>query len=81
MFAIYGTVCHICGHGGAREADHLVPLAVDPDQPVDPHAMRPAHGSNHPCRQCTGANGKPRKCNQERGTRPLNTVFRPKIDW
>ncbi|MEU6085606.1 hypothetical protein ABZ865_02165 [Streptomyces sp. NPDC047085] len=42
MFAIYGTICHLCGHDGAGEADHLVPISVDSDQPLDPHRMRPA---------------------------------------
>lgn len=63
MFRIYGTVCHICGHGGASEADHLTPLSIDPDQPISPHAMRPSHGSSARCPTCG------RACNQERGVR------------
>jgi hypothetical protein len=61
MFEAYGTVCHLCGHDGAGEADHLSPLSLDPDQPLDPHAMRPAHGVSCPCPTCG------RRCNQERG--------------
>ncbi|HEX5995973.1 MAG TPA: hypothetical protein VFY84_12595 [Jiangellales bacterium] len=75
MHAVYGYVCIHCGHGGAGEADHLVPLAIDPDQPVDWRAMRPSHGANYPCRVCR------RKCNQERGTKPVGSLFRPAIDW
>ncbi|MCX4752904.1 hypothetical protein [Kitasatospora purpeofusca] len=71
MFAIYGDHCHLCGHPGAGDADHLRPVSVDSDQPVDPHLMRPAHGALSPCPTCG------RHCNQERGagpvTRPLTT--------
>lgn len=75
MFAIYGTICHLCGHGGAGEADHLVPISADADQPIDPHAMRPAHGANAPCPTCG------RKCNTERGARSVQTFYRPALDW
>ena len=75
MFAIYGTVCVHCGHPGAGEADHITPVVHDPGQPIDPHAMRPAHGSNAPCPTCL------RKCNQERGTRTDYVQYRPAIDW
>lgn len=75
MFAIYGHTCHLCGHGGAGEADHLVPISLDADQPIDPHAMRPAHGANAPCRVCR------RKCNTERGSRSVQTFYRPALDW
>lgn len=81
MQQMYGEVCHICGHGGATEADHLVPITVDPDQPVDPHLMRPSHGSSAPCPVCVGAGGKPRKCNQERGNKPLRAPLRTSQDW
>lgn len=84
MFEIYGTICHICGHDGAGEADHLVPISIDAEQPVDPHTMRPSHGVNAPCPVCVGNNGKPRACNQERGNKPLTTA-RPRLvtsrDW
>lgn len=75
MFAIYGHTCHLCGHGGAGEADHLTPVSVDADQPIDPHAMRPAHGANAPCPTCG------RKCNTERGNRDASTFYRPALDW
>ncbi len=75
MFALYGHTCHLCGHGGAGEADHLVPISLDVDQPIDPHAMRPAHGANSPCPTCG------RKCNTERGTKAVQTFYRPVLDW
>jgi hypothetical protein len=75
MFAMYGTVCIHCGHDGAGEADHLTPISVDPTQPIDPHLMRPSHGSNYPCPTCR------RCCNQERGTKAVDSMFRPALDW
>jgi 5-methylcytosine-specific restriction endonuclease McrA len=81
MFAIYGRTCIHCGHGGAGEADHVIPLAEWPDQPVDPHAMRPSHGSNYRCPTCKGSNGLGRACNQERGVKPLSSMFRPTMEW
>lgn len=80
MFAIYGTICHLCGHDGAGEADHLDPISLRPGQPVDPHAMRPSHGSNAPCPVCVGADGQPRKCNQERGIKPLGALNTRKLN-
>lgn len=81
MFALYGTVCHICGHGEAYEADHLDPVALDPHQPVSPFRMRPSHGTSAPCPVCVGRDGTPRKCNQERGARPLPGPLRTSEDW
>jgi 5-methylcytosine-specific restriction endonuclease McrA len=65
MFAIYGHTCHLCGHHGASQADHLVPITVWADQPIDPHLMRPAHGNTEGTR-CPVCG---RACNQERGNR------------
>lgn len=69
MHATYGYTCHLCGHEGAGESDHLTPLSLDPDQPVDASLWRPAHGSSYPCTHptCVARKGKPRSCNQERG--------------
>ncbi|OKI09118.1 hypothetical protein AMK13_10505 [Streptomyces sp. CB02056] len=75
MFAIYGDRCHICGHEGAGEADHLTPVSVDPGQPLDPHGMRPAHGANAPCPTCL------RLCNTERGNRPITRAVRTSRNW
>lgn len=56
------TVCWLCGHDGADQADHVVPVsrggAVN-----DPANLRPAHGTNA-CPTCG------RRCNQERNRRP-----------
>lgn len=74
MFAIYGRTCHLCGHDGATDADLLIPQSVAPDQPLTPHAYRPAHGVRG-CPTCG------RKCNQERGARPVNTMWTPRLEW
>lgn len=81
MHAHFGYVCHLCGHGGAGEADHLDAVSLHPDQPVDWRRMRPAHGSNSPCPVCPPREGRPRCCNQERGTKPLDQGFEPKHEW
>lgn len=94
MFQIYGTVCIICGHPGARQADHLVPISQNPHQPIDPHGLRPAHGNRHRygddrCPTCGLA------CNQSRGAKPLGLAasevedyedydlpdYAPKLTW
>lgn len=69
MFALYGDTCHLCGHRGARTADHLTPIKIAPDQPVSPLTMRPAHGRGSPCRECPSDNPKGRHCNESRGAR------------
>jgi hypothetical protein len=81
MHALYGYVCVHCGHGGAGEADHVVPLSIDPNQPVDPTLMRPSHGSNYPCPVCPGLGPKGRACNQERGVRDMGAMFKPHWAW
>jgi hypothetical protein len=59
------TICHLCGHGGAGEADHhpysvarLKAMGLDPD---DPQWLRPAHGTSSPCPVCG------QQCNQVKG--------------
>lgn len=75
MFRIRGHICHLCGHDGAYEADLIVPRAVAPHQPIHPDAYRPAHGTSCPCPTCG------RKCNQSRGAKPAESLWRPKLDW
>lgn len=84
MFEQRGTVCHLCGHPGATEADHVIPFSVAPWRVADPENMRPVHGSLYRsrktgqvirdarCRTC----GK--SCNQSRGaTRMEHTISPP----
>lgn len=81
MFAIFGYTCHICGHDGAGEADHLEAVALNPGQPISPLRMRPSHGSNYPCPICKGRNGQPRACNQERGVQPMPEPLNTSQEW
>jgi hypothetical protein len=77
MFAAFGTRCWHCGHEGAGEADHVVPLKVDPGQPVDYRGLRPSHGSNYPCPEPECQLGP--HCNQRRGVQ--RELFRPRMEW
>lgn len=61
------TVCHLCGHEGAGEADHhphsveeLLAMGLDPD---DPAWLKPAHGTHARCPDCG------RACNQAKNAR------------
>jgi hypothetical protein len=74
MFRVYGTVCHLCGHEGADSADHLEPVSLNPQQVIDPHAMRPAHGVDG-CPTCG------RACNQSRGNREGLPELKTSQDW
>jgi hypothetical protein len=62
MFAEVGDICHLCGHAGATDADHLVPLAIAIPERITPDMLAPAHGVRG-CPTCG------RRCNQERGAR------------
>jgi len=66
VLELWGDQCHLCGHPGATQVDHLIPLSKQPHQPLDPELARPAHGSNAPCPVCG------RACNQSRGNRSLD---------
>src|SRR5208282_6527437 len=48
-------VCWICGHPGARSADHVIPLTERPDLDLDAANLRAAHGVPHPCPVCSVA--------------------------
>lgn len=76
MFLIYGRTCWLCGHtdDNVTDADHLVPISVDSTQPIDPHAMRPAHGVLG-CLTC-GV-----KCNQVKGNKAGLPALVTSEDW
>jgi hypothetical protein len=68
VVSYYGGLCHLCDHGGARQADHLESVADRPDLAFSLPNCRPAHGApGNPCRECTLLAGKPVYCNQLRG--------------
>lgn len=74
-FERYGTTCWICGHEGAGESDHVVPLSNQPGQALTVSGRRPSHGSNSRCATCG------RACNQERGASRMSDVFVPNVEW
>jgi 5-methylcytosine-specific restriction endonuclease McrA len=74
-FERYGRTCWICGHDGAGESDHVVPLAEDAGLALVVENRRPAHGSSSRCPTCG------RACNQERGTKKVGSVFVPSSEW
>jgi hypothetical protein len=62
VLATYGDVCHLCGHGGARQVDHLESVTERPELMYVVANGRPAHGSpGNKCPVC-GLH-----CNQVRG--------------
>lgn len=58
------TVCHLCGHEGADQADDVLPKSRGGASTVA--NLRPAHGTQ-PCPTC----GK--RCNQSRGNRAVSS--------
>lgn len=84
---IESDICGICGHPGAATADHIVPWAVWPRDPLtgelepgvdERDNMQPAHGTGNRCAVCG------RLCNQEKGdgTRRRYPSRRPQTrDW
>lgn len=69
-------VCWLCGHEGADQVDHVVPIAKGGDK-WDIRNMRPAHGTD-PCPVCG------LRCNQRRNRRPRRVEAgepRPSRAW
>lgn len=56
-------LCWICGHAGAGDVDHLVPIEAGGDA-FDRSNLAPAHGWKSKCWQCDRRTGK--ACNQGR---------------
>jgi hypothetical protein len=74
-------LCHLCGHPGARTADHLISVRDwPPGVPGvnDPANLIPAHGMKGRIRNACPVCGL--LCNQVRGARPLTTSPRSR-DW
>jgi hypothetical protein len=66
VFRVYGDRCHLCGHGGARQVDHLIPVSVRPDLGWELSNLRPVHGAPYNyCPVCR------RACNQSRSNRTV----------
>jgi hypothetical protein len=59
----YGK-CHICGHYGAKSADHIIPDTEGGSSNMD--NLKAVHGVGSPCPDCSIAAGKPIYCNEIR---------------
>jgi hypothetical protein len=63
VIAAHSGICHLCGHPGAKQADHIEVYAENQDDSIG--NLRPAHGTagkqKNPCPVC-GLN-----CNNIRG--------------
>ncbi len=77
------TTCWICGHEGANTIDHVVPRSIRRTR-LDIANWRAAHGVDG-CSTCPPhGDGRLRKCNQERGTKPITMMgnaYVPKVGW
>lgn len=68
------TVCHLCGHEGADQADHIGPRSLNPDiDDADVSNLAPAHGVAG-CPTCG------EKCNQVKGNGTLTRPVRSR-EW
>jgi len=78
----YGGLCHICGHGGARQPDHVISIADRPDLAWKLENCRPAHGApGNPCPVCTAECGRRVFCNQLRGAMSVGRAQRIIAEW
>lgn len=68
-------VCIVCGHGASDTADHVIPVSKGGAR-LDPDNLAPIHGVAG-CPVCL------RKCNSEKGDRPLADVVQlhTSVDW
>jgi len=68
-------VCIVCGHSAADAVDHIHPVSKGGAR-MDPDNLAPIHG-NAGCPVCL------RKCNNEKGDRPLADVVQlhTSVDW
>jgi 5-methylcytosine-specific restriction endonuclease McrA len=68
-------VCIVCGHSAADAVDHVIPVSKG-GAPKDPDNLAPIHGVDG-CPTCG------RKCNNEKGDKPLSAVTRlvTSRDW
>lgn len=68
-------VCIVCGHGAADAVDHIHARSKGGAK-LDPDNLAPIHGVKG-CPTCL------RKCNSEKGARPLSEVVQlvTSVDW
>jgi hypothetical protein len=68
VFATYGRTCHLCGHDGANQVDHLYPVLTHPELAWVLQNCRPSHGTRNRCPVCG------RCCNQSRVSGPKRPI-------
>ncbi|WP_432135159.1 HNH endonuclease [Streptomyces sp. bgisy154] len=68
-------ICIVCGHALADAVDHVIPVSKGGAK-LDPDNLAPIHGVDG-CPTCL------RKCNSEKGDRPLADVVQlvTSVDW
>ncbi|MEU3255924.1 HNH endonuclease [Streptomyces sp. NPDC006997] len=68
-------ICIVCGHTAADAVDHIQPVSKGGAR-KDPDNLAPIHGTAG-CPVCL------RKCNSEKGDKPLNEVVQlhTSVDW
>jgi hypothetical protein len=64
VFSVYGRTCHLCGHGGANQVDHVISVLEAPHLAWSLENCRPCHGTGNRCPWCG------RCCNQSRVAGP-----------
>ena len=81
-------LCHLCGHHGARTADHIITARDWPRGPDgkplpgldDERNLAPAHGTIGNTGQVNRCPDCGRLCNQQRGAKPLHEA-QPRRPW
>lgn len=68
VLILHHGVCHICGHPGATQVDHVMPLALG-GHPTDMRNLRPAHGPGAAACPTCG-----RKCNRTKSDKPMGVA-------
>lgn len=69
--------CWICGHYGARSADHVIPVSEDDSRFWDAGNIKAAHSRPYGCTDCTwaaqqlGIDPRPVYCNEIRQDDPV----------
>lgn len=77
VFATHGDVCWVCGHGGARQVDHVESVTEHPELIFALSNCRPAHGApGNACPVCSKAAGIAINCNGIKGGYSLERARR-----
>jgi hypothetical protein len=63
--------CHLCGHYGAKSADHLIPVSEDDARFWDMANAKACHAYPYGCTDCSFAAGYPIYCNEIRQDDPV----------